>query len=174
MYNFILCCVLHPISVVCPNYVLVRVYICISSGVPKFGFVHLLQRSRRFGGGFPWKMASSSQKSDVSAETKSGVVRPATEDYAEEAIEAFKTGKVIAVPTDTLYGFACDACSMEAVNRIYEIKGRKYTSPLAICVGDVRDIQRFAVTDHLPHGLLDCLPSRTSNCGPKARELKYP
>lgn len=46
---------------------------------------------------------------------------------------------------------------MEAVNRIYEIKGRKYTSPLAICVGDVKDIEHFAVTDHLPPGLLDCL-----------------
>lgn len=47
--------------------------------------------------------------------------------------------------------------SLEAVNRIYEIKGRRHTSPLAICVGDVSDIARFAVTDHLPHGLLDCL-----------------
>lgn len=46
---------------------------------------------------------------------------------------------------------------MEAVHRIYELKGRKFTSPLAICVGDVQDIQRFAVTDHLPHGLLDSL-----------------
>ncbi|KAH6814630.1 DHBP synthase RibB-like alpha/beta domain-containing protein [Perilla frutescens var. frutescens] len=47
--------------------------------------------------------------------------------------------------------------SMEAVHRIYEIKGRKHTSPLAICVGDVQDIQRFATTDHLPLGLLDSL-----------------
>lgn len=47
--------------------------------------------------------------------------------------------------------------SAEAVNRIYEIKGRKHTSPLAICVGDVSDIERFAVTNHLPHGLLDSL-----------------
>lgn len=86
-----------------------------------------------------------------------GVVCPANEEYVEEAIEAIKGGKVIAVPTDTLYGFACDACSAEAVNRIYEIKGRKHTSPLAICVGDVEDITRFAVTDHLPDGLLDSL-----------------
>uniref|UniRef100_A0A5B7B2C6 Threonylcarbamoyl-AMP synthase n=1 Tax=Davidia involucrata TaxID=16924 RepID=A0A5B7B2C6_DAVIN len=126
-------------------------------GVPKFGFVHLLQRNRRFTGGFPKKMAWSLEKCDVNEETKLGVVRPATKVYAEEAIEALKAGKVIAVPTDTLYGFACDACSMEAVNMIYEIKGRKHMSPLAICVGDVRDIQRFAVTDHLPNGLLDCL-----------------
>lgn len=47
--------------------------------------------------------------------------------------------------------------SMEAVNRIYEIKGRKHTSPLAICVSDVSDIDRYAVTDHLPNGLLDSL-----------------
>lgn len=47
--------------------------------------------------------------------------------------------------------------SAEAVNRIYEIKGRKHTSPLAICVADVPDISRFALVDHLPHGLLDSL-----------------
>lgn len=47
--------------------------------------------------------------------------------------------------------------STEAVNRIYEIKGRKQTSPLAICVADVSDIKRFAVTDSLPLGLLDNL-----------------
>ncbi|KAL9272294.1 Threonylcarbamoyl-AMP synthase-like protein [Drosera capensis] len=78
-----------------------------------------------------------------------GVVRPATVEYAVEAVEAIRSGKVIAVPTDTF--------SMVAVKRIYEIKGRKLTSPLAICVGDVSDIERFAVTDHLPVGLLDAL-----------------
>lgn len=103
------------------------------------------------------KMAWSLEKSDGNVDTKVVSVSPATEDYAKEAIEAIKAGKVIAVPTDTLYGFACDACSAEAVNRIYEIKGRKHTSPLAICVGDIHDIQRYAMTDHLPHGLLDCL-----------------
>lgn len=44
--------------------------------------------------------------------------------------------------------------STEAVRRIYEIKGRKHTSPLAICVADVVDIPQFAETSHLPHGLL--------------------
>ncbi|KZV36719.1 yrdC domain-containing protein, mitochondrial [Dorcoceras hygrometricum] len=88
---------------------------------------------------------------------ESGVLRPAMEDYAQEVVKDVKAGKVIVVPTDTLYGFSCDACSMDAVHHIYEIKGRKYTIPLAICVGDVEDIQRFAVTDHLPNGLLNSL-----------------
>ena len=47
--------------------------------------------------------------------------------------------------------------SAQAVNRIYEIKGRIQTRPLAICVADVPDISRFAVVDHLPHGLLHSL-----------------
>lgn len=59
--------------------------------------------------GFSNKMAQSLEKCDVGIENTLGVIRPATEEYAEEAMEALKSGKVIAVPTDTLYGFACDA-----------------------------------------------------------------
>lgn len=125
--------------------------------VPKFGYLHWGPQNSRLGGVSSKNMAWSLKKCDLSIENKVGVVHPSTDDYAEEAIEAIRVGKVVAVPTDTLYGFACDACSMEAVNKIYEIKGRKHTSPLAICVGDVSDIKRFAVTDHLPHGLLDSL-----------------
>ncbi|XP_014493336.1 yrdC domain-containing protein, mitochondrial isoform X2 [Vigna radiata var. radiata] len=122
------------------------------------GFCRLsvVRRSQQCHGlrrGFSKSMACSVENCDMG----SGVVHPATDAYAGEAVEALKAGKVIAVPTDTLYGFACDACSLEAINRIYEIKGRRHTSPLAICVGDVSDITRFAVTDHLPHGLLDSL-----------------
>ena len=36
-------------------------------------------------------------------------LRPASEAFAQEATDALKAGKVIAVPTDTLYGLACDA-----------------------------------------------------------------
>ncbi|XP_047319735.1 yrdC domain-containing protein, mitochondrial [Impatiens glandulifera] len=135
-----------------------KLYFCHSLAVPKLEYRHLLQRRRRIGG-FPKRMTCNSVKFEENAETKSsfGVIRPAAEAHAEDAIAAIKAGKVIAIPTDTLYGFACDACLLEAVNRIYEIKGRKHTSPLAICVGDVSDITRFANTDHLPSGLLDAL-----------------
>lgn len=54
-------------------------------------------------------MAWSNEKNDVGVENKEGLVLPASESYAEEACEALRAGKVIAVPTDTLYGFACDA-----------------------------------------------------------------
>ncbi|MED6206246.1 hypothetical protein PIB30_024837 [Stylosanthes scabra] len=122
-------------------------------GVRKSSFsLHWQQCSRKLRRAFPKNMACG-----LDNKTGTALLRPATDAYSAEAVEALKAGKVIAVPTDTLYGFACDACSLEAVNRIYEIKGRKHTSPLAICVGDVSDIYRFAIIDHLPQGLLDSL-----------------
>lgn len=55
-------------------------------------------------------MASSLEGCGAGSDVKmAGVVRPAIEDQVEEAIVAIKAQKVIAVPTDTLYGFACDA-----------------------------------------------------------------
>lgn len=125
-------------------------------GVPRSGPLHLKQQRQNFSG-ICAKMASGLGGCDGILRKGTGVVLPATEEFAGEAIEVLSSGKVIAVPTDTLYGFACDACSREAVNRIYEIKGRKHTSPLAICVGDVSDIKRFAATDHLPGTLLNAL-----------------
>ncbi|XP_020268120.1 yrdC domain-containing protein, mitochondrial isoform X2 [Asparagus officinalis] len=112
---------------------------------------------RRFGWCFQRKMSQDLKRCNVASETKEGIILPASRDHVQEAIDAIKAEKVIAVPTDTLYGFSCDACSAQAVNQIYDIKGRKVTSPLAICVADVSDIPRFATIDHLPHGLLDSL-----------------
>ncbi|KAL6577319.1 hypothetical protein OROMI_011595 [Orobanche minor] len=131
----------------------------LSTAVERLKFVNMTRSRRDIGRMFAVSMGFSVKKcqGDALENVKMGLVRPAIEDYAEEAIDAVRAGKVIAVPTDTLYGFACDACSMEAVHRIYEIKGRKSTSPLAICVGDVHDVHRFASTDHLPRGLLDSL-----------------
>ncbi|MFS7996004.1 hypothetical protein Hanom_Chr12g01124781 [Helianthus anomalus] len=43
---------------------------------------------------------------------------------------------------------------------INENKGRKHTSPLAICVGDVKD-WHIVVTDHLHVGLVEGLLPRS-------------
>ncbi|XP_038893582.1 yrdC domain-containing protein, mitochondrial isoform X2 [Benincasa hispida] len=138
---------------------LIRTFVTFPSshlGSPNYGLVSFLQQNRGSRVSFP-KTTWSLEKCCMRVENCLQALRPASEAFAQEATDALKAGKVIAVPTDTLYGLACDACSSEAVHRIYEIKGRKLTSPLAICVGDVSDITRFAVTDHLPSGLLDSL-----------------
>lgn len=48
------------------------------------------------------------------------------------AAELLKNGKIVAVPTDTIYGLACLAQNDKAIERIYEIKGRDASKPLAI------------------------------------------
>ena len=50
--------------------------------------------------------------------------------------------KVISIPTDTIYGVTGLAQSTQAVKKIYEIKSRSFTNPIAICVGEIEEIKR--------------------------------
>ncbi|XP_043289695.1 yrdC domain-containing protein, mitochondrial [Venturia canescens] len=75
------------------------------------------------------------------------------------ALNCLYNEKVIAVPTDTIYGFAALAQNNKAINKLYEIKGREKTKPLAVTVSCVHEITQWAETDHLtPRLLRDLLP----------------
>ena len=54
-------------------------------------------------------------------------------------------------------GLAASARSTAAVQRIYEIKQRQESAPLAICVADVHDVSAYGDVGHLPAGLLSRL-----------------
>ena len=41
-------------------------------------------------------------------------------------------GKVIVFPTDTVYGLGCRIDDKLAIKKIYEIKNRDYSKPLAV------------------------------------------
>ncbi|MEI7832991.1 MAG: L-threonylcarbamoyladenylate synthase [bacterium] len=49
-----------------------------------------------------------------------------------EAARIVRDGGVVAFPTDTVYGLACDMNNVAAVRRIYAIKGRPAHMPLII------------------------------------------
>lgn len=78
-------------------------------GVPELRLFSIPNHGIRLRWGLQKKMVWSLQRADICVVSNSCFVHPATEAYAQEAIEAIKSEKVIAVPTDTLYGFACDA-----------------------------------------------------------------
>lgn len=59
--------------------------------------------------------------------------------------EKLKAGGVILLPTETVYGLACDAENTQAVEKIYAIKGRDFQKPLAVCVKDLDMAKRLAV-----------------------------
>lgn len=87
-----------------------------------------------------------------------GVTVPVVSQFASEiATEYLKFGFVIAVPTDTVYGLACDATNIEAIRRLYHIKSRNKEKPLAICLGNVVDLNEWAKIEHLSISLLHSL-----------------
>ena len=61
----------------------------------------------------------------------------------EAATSSLKSGNIIALPTDTIYGVAALAQSTDAVQKLYQVKGRHKDKPVAICVGQVQDVGKW-------------------------------
>ncbi|CAK1541824.1 unnamed protein product [Leptosia nina] len=73
------------------------------------------------------------------------------------AAQYLAKGKVIAVPTDTIYGLACSANCREAIKTLYAIKGRDSAKPVAICVSSIADVRKWGEARHLSDNLLQQL-----------------
>jgi L-threonylcarbamoyladenylate synthase len=56
------------------------------------------------------------------------------------ASDAVRAGRIVAIPTDTLYGLAADPFNVEAVARIYQLKGRGSDRALPLVAADVDQI----------------------------------
>jgi L-threonylcarbamoyladenylate synthase len=65
-----------------------------------------------------------------------------------KAAQALKTGHLVALPTETVYGLAADATNPEAVARIYSVKGRPSDHPLIVHVSSVELLDRW--TSEIP------------------------
>lgn len=70
------------------------------------------------------------------------------------AASLLRSGSVIGIPTDTIYGLAVSANDPEAIRRLYEIKGRNEEKPVAICVSDFIDLRHYGQAEHLSDELL--------------------
>jgi L-threonylcarbamoyladenylate synthase len=53
--------------------------------------------------------------------------------------------RLLIFPTDTIYGLGCNAFHEEAIQRVYELKGRPPERPLSVHLGSVAEIERYAV-----------------------------
>ena len=61
----------------------------------------------------------------------------------DELLEKEIKGKVIAFPTDTVYGVGCLIDDEESISRIYELKERDFDKPLAVLVGSIEDVVKL-------------------------------
>lgn len=55
-----------------------------------------------------------------------------------------KAGELVALPTETVYGLAGDACNDTAVAEIFAAKGRPRFNPLIVHLGDLEQVAQFA------------------------------
>lgn len=55
----------------------------------------------------------------------------------EHAAGLLRAGRLVAFPTETVYGLGANALDPEAVSRIYAVKGRPATSPLIVHVASI-------------------------------------
>ncbi len=58
------------------------------------------------------------------------------------AAELIRAGRLVAFPTETVYGLGANALDPAAVERIYEAKGRPHSSPIIIHISDLGMVQQ--------------------------------
>lgn len=78
-----------------------------------------------------------------------------TDRSVARAAEALAAGRLVILPTETVYGLAADASSPEAVAAIFEAKGRPRFNPLIAHVADAAAAERIAVFDERARRLAD-------------------
>jgi L-threonylcarbamoyladenylate synthase len=61
----------------------------------------------------------------------------------ERAVSHLRAGRLVAFPTETVYGLGADATSEAAVRKIFAAKGRPPTNPLIVHVADVETARRY-------------------------------
>jgi L-threonylcarbamoyladenylate synthase len=65
----------------------------------------------------------------------------------DHALSILRTGGVVGMPTETVYGLAADARRDDAVAKVFALKGRPSTNPLIVHVASVEVGERYAVFD---------------------------
>lgn len=74
-----------------------------------------------------------------------------SEESLQMAAQIINEGGVIVLPTDTVYGVACDPFNEAAVAKIYELKRRPRTKALQILMSGVEDLEKLGL--YLPSPL---------------------
>jgi len=70
----------------------------------------------------------------------------ATEQEINQAARVLLEGGLVAFPTETVYGLGADAESREAVERIYQAKGRPSNHPVIVHIAPEADLSYWAAT----------------------------
>ncbi|WP_416899579.1 MAG: L-threonylcarbamoyladenylate synthase [Minwuia sp.] len=108
----------------------------------------------------------------------------------DEAALALQEGRLVAFPTETVYGLGADATNDRAVARIFEAKGRPSFNPLIVHVPDAAAAAQLTVFDDTARALAnafwpgaltlvlprteDCTASRLCSAGLETLAVRVP
>ena len=67
-----------------------------------------------------------------------------TADTISKAAHSLKDGRLVAFPTETVYGLGADATNEKAVSRIYSVKGRPIGHPLIVHISSISKLDKWA------------------------------
>ena len=68
----------------------------------------------------------------------------ATEENLQRAAELIRCGKIVAFPTETVYGLGADGLNVDACRKIFVAKGRPIDKPLSLHVASLEMVERVA------------------------------
>lgn len=94
-------------------------------------------------------MTGASPNNQIAATSTSSPIEVADDAAIAKAARLLRSGKLVAFPTETVYGLGADACNDLAVAAIFEAKGRPSFNPLIVHVADLAAAEEYAVLDGL-------------------------
>ncbi len=71
-----------------------------------------------------------------------------TKENLKLAGEAIKDGKLVVIPTETVYGLGADALNSEAVAAIFVAKKRPHFDPLIVHIADIETLSKIAYAEN--------------------------
>lgn len=82
-------------------------------------------------------------------------ILPADDQGIASAAASLRAGRPVALPTETVYGLACDARSDQAVAAVYALKGRPTFNPLIVHVDSLAAAEAIVEFDPLSRRLAE-------------------
>lgn len=63
----------------------------------------------------------------------------------EKALDTYRAGGVVVLPTDTTYGLTCDIYSKNATQRLYQLRKLSPKKLLSVLCADLRQVSEYAI-----------------------------
>lgn len=76
---------------------------------------------------------------------------PPTASSIHRAAQELREGRLVVLPTETVYGLGADASNSEAVAKIYTLKSRPQFNPLIVHGASISDLEKIAMFDDRAH-----------------------